>query len=290
MNVTVLLLVLSSALVNAYWNFILKKSINKGADKILLYWLSNVTGVIIYFVLFIFLIINYKISYEGFVLAILCGLFFSIYIFSLSKSYELSDLSHAYPLSKTTPLFTLLIGIFYLNENITATAFVGIALVIFGVYAIHLKSFRFKDFLNPILKSKGSIFALLTAIISAMYGLIFKISTTKINPFIFVYMSYFFMLIFYTPFLFLKSKSIISQIKKYRKEIIKIGVLDMLGAYLLIAALALSQLSYVFALRQIGVLFNVIGGTYFFKEKHGKARLIASLIMIFGIFLIIINT
>jgi drug/metabolite transporter (DMT)-like permease len=290
MNIAVLLLVLSSALSNAYWNFTLKSSINKGADKILLYWLSSVAGIIFYFILFIFLVRNYKISQEGVILAALCGLFFALYTFSLSKSYELSDLSHAYPLSKTTPLFTLLIGIFYLNENITATAFAGIALVIFGVYAIHLKSFRLKGFLKPMLKRKGSIFALLTAIISAIYGLIYKISTTAINPFIFVYMSYFFLLIFYMPFLFLKSKSIISQIKKYRKDLIKIGVLDMLGAYLLIAALALSQLSYVFALRQIGVLFNVVGGIYFFKEKHGKTRLIASVIMIIGIFLISINT
>lgn len=291
MNTVVLALVSFSALINAYWNFVLKKSINKGADKILLYWLSSFSGVMIYSIIFLLLIIKYDVTYQGIFLAALCGIFFALYTFSLSKSYELSDLSHAYPLTKITPLFTLFIGYFYLRETITISALIGIFLVVFGVYCMHLRDFTIKNFLRPIIsiKSKGSLFALATAIISAIYGLIYKASAGLMNPFIFIYASYAFLTIFYAPFLIFKSHNILSEINKFRKEIIQIGLLDIFGASLLLIALSLSQLSYVFSLRQMSILFTVFGGVYFLKEKYEKTRILATILIIFGIFLITVN-
>lgn len=291
MNYLVLILILVSSITSSYWNFKLKQAINKGADKILIYWMSYISGVLIYSLLFIFLIKNFSISYQGIFLAILNGASFAIYALLLSESYELSDLSKAFPLSKITPLFTLFIGIVILKETVAITALIGIFLIILGVYCIHLEDFGLRNILKPViaLNNKGSLFALGTAGISAIYGLLFKLSIGKINQFVFIYLSYLLAIIFYIPFLYLKKKNIISEFKVYKKELILIGIFDMLGAILILWALSLSKLSYVFALRQISILFTVAAGVYLFKEQYGRTRIISSLIILVGIILVSVN-
>ena len=291
MSYLVIVLIVISSFTSSYWNFRLKESIKKGADNVLLYWLSYISGVIIYAIFFLYLINQSKISYQGLMLSVLCGLTFAVYAFSVGKSYELSDLSHAFPLSKITPLFTLLIGVFVLKETVTLTALGGIILIILGVYGIHLQNFSLKNALQPIisLKHKGSIFALATALISAVYGLIFKLSIGKIDQFVFIYLAYLFSTIFYLPFLFYKKKGILAEFKKYKMQIIQIGILDMFGAILVLWAVSLSNLSYVFALRQMSILFTVFAGIYIFNEPYGKTRLISSLVIILGIIILSAN-
>jgi len=45
-------------------------------------------------------------------------------------------------------------------------------------------------------------------------------------------------------------------------------------------------LSYVFALRQMSILFSVFVGIYELKEGYGKTRIAASIIIVIGIILI----
>lgn len=288
MEFLVILLIFASAIMHTYWNYALKKTINKGADEVSLYWLSIITGTLLYSVAFIFLINHYNISGKGIFFAALFGFFTALYIFVLSKAYKSDELSKIYPLTKTTPLFTLLIGVFYLKEKISLIGLIGIILIIFGVYFINLKDFKFKNLIQPLhsLKYKGPLLALLAAIISAVYGLFSKLGVTEINPLIFIYFGYIFLIIFYIPLLYFKKQTILSQIKKFKISIIKIGIFDLVAYLLVIIALTLSKLSYVFALRQMSILLSVFSGIYLLKEKYGKTKIIASIIIIMGIILL----
>lgn len=290
MNSVVILLVLCSAVIHTYWNFVLKRAINSGADNILLYWLSEVFGVLMYSVAFIFLFRAHGISSNGVVLAAFCGLFLAGYVFFLSKSYQHADFSKVYPLAKITPLFTMFIGLLYLGESIKLAGLVGIVLIVLGVYTIHLNDLR--NFFEPIksLRHKGSIFALLTAIVSAGYGLFSKLGVKNENPFVFVYVAFAFTVLFYAPLLLFKTANIRSQVRQYKKEIIKIGICDMFGYSLVLIALSLSQLSYVFALRQMSIIFSVLLGIFVFNEGYGRTRIIASFILCAGIVMISIST
>lgn len=288
MNPSALLLILIAAVIHSYWNFVLKKSIKQGGDYLLIYWLANIAGGIIYLPVFIILLNFFELSVNALLPAFLCGVFFAVYYFFLSKSYYHGDLSYVYPLAKTTPLFTLIIGFFYLKEKISIPAFFGILLIVFGAYLIHLKNFKPGNLLRPIasLKNKVSVFAIITAISSSFYGLFSKLGAEIINPFIFIYIAFIFSVILYTPFLLLKHKNIKEQFKKYKKTIIKIGIMDI-GAYsLIVFTLSFTNLSYVFALRQISVVFSVLIGYKMLKEKNIHIRLIAALIIFIGIFLI----
>ena len=290
MNVVVLLLVLCSAIIHVYWNFVLKKAINKGADNVLLYWLSGVAGVLMYSVIFFFLFRTYSISKEGIILAALCGLFLAAYVFFLSASYKHADLSKVYPLAKITPVFTLFIGVFLLDETVHVMGIMGIVFVVFGIYVLHLRELR--DVFAPFLamRHKGSFFALMAATVSAGYGLFSKLGVSAANPFVFVYLAFMFAALFYTPLVLLKSSGIYSQLKQYKKEIVQIGFLDMFGYSLILLALSLGQLSYVFALRQISIVLSVVLGVYVFNESCGRMRLAASGIIFVGVLLISFDT
>ncbi len=291
MNTLAVFLILISSIIHTYWNYVLKKSINKGADPVLLHWLSGIMSVILYSLVFLFFVSSYTVTSHGVFLSALCGLFIAVYVFFLSKSYAYGDLSQVYPLAKTTPFFTLLIGLFYLTETVSFIALTGIILILLGAYLIHLKNFGFKSISKPIisLKQKASIFALITAMISAFYGLFSKLGVVEINPFIFVYLTYVFSAIFYTPLLRFRTKGIIPQFKKFKKSILRIGLSDLFAYSLVVFALSLGKLSYVFALRQMSILFSVFVGIYELKEGYGKTRIVASIIIVAGIMLISIS-
>lgn len=289
-----IILVSISAIGHAYWNYKLKKTIDKTENKLLIYWLSTLIGLLLFFPIFIFYLIKNPISYSSLIYLIVFGFFLALYMLFLTKTYSYHDLSLAYPLTKIIPFFTLLLGIFILKEQVSMNAFLGIFLILLGAYSIHLKNFSFKNFINPIisLKSKGSMFALLTAIISAFYGLVSKISLEVLNPVVFVYLGFFLSFLFYSLIFFFNKellKNIKTEFKEYKKSIITIGLLDIFGYFLVLIALIGNKLSYIFALRQMSIIFAVLLGSKVLKEKYGNTRFISSIIILIGIILIIIS-
>jgi uncharacterized membrane protein len=288
MNSLAVFLIIVSAFMHTYWNYVLKRSINKGADPVLLLWLSDIFAILIYLPAFIFFAAASALTSFGILLAAISGLFMAVYVYFLSESYKFGDLSEVYPISKTTPLFTLLIGILILSEAVSIAAVAGIFLILGGGYLLHMKSLRFEDLMKPIssMRDKASLFALITAVISAFYGLSSKLGVAEMNPFAFVYLAYVFLVLFYSPLPASRRAGIMKQIKRFRGSIVRIGVSDMLGYSLIVFALLLSKLSYVFALRQMSILLCVIVGVYELREGYGRIRIAASVIIIAGIVLI----
>jgi uncharacterized membrane protein len=290
-----IILVCISALGHAYWNYLFKKIVNKSKNKLVIFWLCTFVGCILFLPLFIFYFERDLLSFNILIYPALFGFFLACYMLLLTKSYSYHDLSLAYPLSKITPCFTLLFGLFILKEKVSMLAFIGILCIIFGAYAVHLKNFSFKNFVKPLisLKSKGSMFALFTAVASAFYGLISKMALNTINPISFVYLGYLFSIVFYSSiFLFNKQffKDIKDQFKKYKKWIIRIGILDIFGYFLILIVLMRNKLSYIFALRQMSIIFVVFFGSKMLNEKNRTTRLISSIIIIIGILLISVSS
>lgn len=293
MESSAIILISVSALGHAYWNYVFKKTVDKSEHKLLVYWLCTLISCILFLPVFIFYLVKNPIHYNALIYPATFGFFLALYMLFLTKSYFYHDLSLAYPLSKMIPLFTLLLGLFVLNEYVSTTAFIGIFCMIFGAYSVHLKNF--KNFLKPIisLKSKGSIFALLTAVVSAFYGLVSKISLEIMNPFILIYLGFLFALIFYSSiFLFDKEllKNVRNQLRKYKKSVITVGFLDIFGYSLVLIALVGNKLSYVFALRQMSIIFAVFLGSRILNEKYGKTRLISAILIFTGVVLISMST
>jgi uncharacterized membrane protein len=290
MDVLNIALVLMSAILHTYWNFELKKTIEKGAGSMLLYWMSSFVAMIFYLP-FVILLVAYQditINFSDLLYPAICGFFMALYMLFLSKAYKEGDMSKVYPLTRTTPLFTLVIGIFYLGEPVTIAGISGVLLILAGMYFLHLKKLDFQHILRPVnslFKNNASRFAILTAFMTSLYGLMSKLGGQELNPFVFTYIAFSMAVFFYSPVLLFQNSSILSHFK-YRVSMLKIGVLDLLGYSLIVFALGSGNLSYIFALRQVNILFSTLVGVYVLKEKYGKIRGIASGILFIGVVLV----
>ena len=130
---------------------------------------------------------------------------------------------------------------------------------------------------------------MLAAFTATFYSLSTKLGSALVNPFVFVYFSYIFMVICWLPVLFFKKSSILLQIEKFSLPIMRVGTLDFISYTLVTAAFALGTLSEIVALRQMGVLFSSFAGIYFLKEKYGRFRIPASIMIFIGLALVVLS-
>ena len=77
--------------------------------------------------------------------------------------------------------------------------------------------------------------------------------------------------------------------KSNRRNLLVMGIFTFFGSLLVLYALEISKVSYLGAVRNVSIVFGVLLGSFFLREGYGKIRLIASLLIFGGIFLISIS-
>ena len=69
-------------------------------------------------------------------------------------------------------------------------------------------------------------------------------------------------------------------------RIILSGVISITGYSLILIAFTIERVSYIVSLRQLSVVFAVLMGSFWLKEKHKGIRLAGAIIIFAGCFLI----
>lgn len=287
MNVIAFILVVFSACLHAYWNFLLKKS----EDTRVFIWLFLVISILIFFPIFAYEITQTDIPAIGWCYILITGLVHALYLVSLSSAYEKGDLSFVYPLARSAPIIFVLIGaMIFLGEVPSKAGIAGIALMILGGYTLHLNSPN--SLFKPLkaLNSKPSQLALLTALFISFYSIIDKVGIEYVQVFVYIYLMFVFMFVFLSPYILLtrNKNKIKAEWSSNKKNIIIVGFLCFFTFFLILIAMTLAKLSYIVALRQLSIIFSVAFGALMLKEEHGDIRLTASLLIFAGSFLIAI--
>ena len=129
MTTAALLLVLASALCHSGWNFLLKRSDHKVS------FLASAAGVgaLLFLVPAIAVTIHQGIGWLGLTMCLCTAALHGVYGLSLSRGYNIGDLSIVYPISRGSALaFIPVLAVVLLDESISALAWVGIAFVLAG--------------------------------------------------------------------------------------------------------------------------------------------------------------
>jgi drug/metabolite transporter (DMT)-like permease len=170
-------------------------------------------------------------------------------------------------------------------------AIAGIIIVMVGTYIINQKSLDisklFKSFSQ--INKKAMVAAGLTALFSACYSIVDKKGVLEVHPILFFYLFFAisgFMFLIYLLFLKERRKRYFEIIKKDKFKITLAAILEFSSYLLILYAFRISKVAYIVALRQISVVFGVLYGIWFLKEKYGRVRLTGSLVIFGGIFLI----
>ena len=286
MSTLVVLIIILSAFIHALWNFFAKQS----KDKLIFFWLAKIFQAVIYLPLIIVLLKQNEIPLYGWYAILASGTIHTCYWFFLAKAYSNEDLSLVYPIARSSPAFVLIFAIIFLNEKVSWPGIIGIGVVLLGVYIISINSFIINILLSSFqkLKNKGVAFALLTLLTVTLYSLIDKIGSKYVNPIVYVYLFDLISFIGISPIILFSSNrsKIKTEWSNNRSRILLTSIMVILSYSLAIFAMRRSPVSYVVSIREAGIVFGVLLGSLILKEKYGKIRLTASIIILAGILLI----
>ena len=286
MNLLFVLIIILSAFIHTLWNFFAKQS----KDKLVFFWIAKIFQTLIYLPLIIFLLTRGSIPTYGWYAILGSGFIHAFYWFFLAKAYSNEDLSMVYPISRSAPAFVLIFAVIFLKEKVSWAGIVDILIVLTGVYIISADSSNIKELLRSFrkFKDKGIIFALLTLLTVTFYSLIDKIGSQYVNPIIYVYLFDLISFAGLSPIILLSREraNIKIEWRNNHSRIILTSVMVILSYSLAIFVMRTSPVSYVVSIREVGIVFGVLLGSLILKEKYGKVRLIASIIILIGILLI----
>ena len=284
MSTVALGLVLLSALFHALRSLFTKES----GDKQIFLWLYSLFALLFFAPLFFYFLyrvgINKPIAYAW------CagsGFIHFLYWLFLTSAYKEGDLSHVYPIMRSSPALVLVNDILFLGEQDSFQGVSGILLVAAGVYIINLKQISGDELLAPVkslARDRSTQFAFLTLISVACYSVADKMAVEYIHPILFAFFHLFFGMCYYTPYIVF-TKTAVERKKEWHSgpgRIILSGVIGIVGYALILVAFTIERVSYIVSLRQISIVFAVLMGGHFLKEKHRGIRLTGALIIFVG--------
>lgn len=283
-----LALILISAILHATRDFLTKRSTDK---QIFIWWCSVFSLIVTIPAVIYLLIVEGMPNIKGIMIAMQMSLVHFCYWLFYTKAYDGGDLSHVYPIIRSSPAFILIFAVIFLQEKVTVLGVIGIICVSIGIYILNVKTLNLKQILDPvtsIFKDKHIQYAFLALFAVTIYSLVDKVAVSYINPVIYGFILTSFTCILFSIYLFkAKTKPLIKNTLTANKKVIIINSFIAAISYpLILTALTISNVSYVAGFRQISVVFAVLLGGYVLKEKYKTNRIIASIIIFIGAVLI----
>jgi uncharacterized membrane protein len=260
----------------------------ESGDKQIFLWLYSLFALLLFAPLFFYFL--YRVGINKPAAYAWCagsGFIHFLYWLFLTSAYKEGDLSHVYPIMRSSPALVLVIAILFLGEQVSFQGVSGILLVAAGVYIINMKRICAEELLAPIRSiahDRSTQFAFLTLISVAGYSVVDKMAVEYIHPILFAFFHLLCGMCYYTPYIVFTKNA--AKIKKEWHSgpgrIILSGVIGIVGYALILVAFTIERVSYIVSLRQISIVFAVLMGSHFLKEKHPGIRLTGALIIFVG--------
>lgn len=275
-------LVLSSALIHASWNYLLKKSgggsgLVTAACLVSLAIYAPVVAIAAW-------VQHYEFNPVHLPLMFMSGMIHTTYFLLLDRAYRSGgDLSIVYPLARATgPLLTIAVAMLFLGERPGPTALAGAALI--GASALLLTGNPFNWHRSEARQAVG--FALLTGLTIALYTIADKWSVASwlIPPLVFDWGCNLFRSIVLVPLTQHRNPGAIAEAWRLRRgTVVAIALLSPLSYIFVLTAMVFTPVSLVAPAREVSILFAALMGAHLLKEGDGTRRLVAAVGMALGI-------
>ncbi|GHO85986.1 DMT family transporter [Dictyobacter formicarum] len=284
-----LLLVLVAACLHASWNFLAKQA----GSSFGFTWLFNALAAIIYVpsLFYLFVVERTQLTWlQGIFFLGSAGLHLAYFLF-LQKGYGAGDLSLSYPLARGTgPLISALCAIAWLGERPSASALIGIALLIGGVICLIGNPWRL--FVSGERKQNVIGYALLTGVFIAAYTIWDKeaVSTFLISPLLLSEAGCILMATMLLPSV-RKNWSMVKETwRAHRMKVLGVAIFSPLAYLLVLFVLISHPVSQIAPLRESSVLIGTLLGTRLLAEKRGWSRLGSAALILAGITLLALDS
>lgn len=283
------------ALSFAFWNSIsvvIAKKILKTTDVFVFIAFGNLV-----FVPFMVLVLFFqgfpKID-QTFLINIFSAIFLGIFVqLSYIKAIKIAPISLVVPMAALTPVVATIFGFIYLGEVFTALKLVGIFLVVSGAYLLNIKDIK-KGLLEPIkalLRNRGVQLSLLGNFLVGITPIFEKkaiFHTSPNSPLMALLFEDLFFAIIFLPIALKNFNKAFSQFKINFWLFVLPVPFGLFASWAAFKAYSLTNLGYATAIFKISIIFGIIWGWLFFKEKDINERLLGAFVMLVGTILLVI--
>lgn len=273
-------LVVLSGLIHSIWNLFTKRSVNKVAFL----WYCQCMAIVIFLPVSFYEIVHSNIVFiplTGWLLIFASMVLHGLYVLLLAYTYTVSDLSQAYPIMRgISPLLVPIIGVLLLKEHLHWIGWTGITLIVSGIFLVN--GFKAGKLVTL---NKATLAAISVGVMIASYTIIDKLTLKYLPPVTLNEATNIGNLIALSWIAF-RSRALQTEWKINWRTIILGGILAPGGYILFLMALDIMPVSQLAPMREIGTVFGTVFGVFLLKEKQGKSRIIASILITLGIIIL----
>ena len=277
MSLTVFIAVILAAFLHAVWNAMVKKGDNKYV---------SLTAIVLGHVPISIIVIFFTpvISVQSIPYILISAVFLSGYEWCLLSAYRLEDYTKVYPIARgTAPIFIIIISLFLFSLNISKFELIGVLVISLGIIILGLQNIKtFKNY-SAIMYALGT--GLFISCYSITDGFGGRLSASPLN-----YTAWLMILnaVIFSFLLTIMNKSgVVKRVLREGKKIFFIGgTLSYMVYGTIVWAFTQSPVPLVAALRETSIIFGLLIGTFFLKEKFTFFKTTAVLTIFFGIILL----
>ncbi|HLW49048.1 MAG TPA: EamA family transporter [bacterium] len=280
MTVAALALVLAGAFIHALWNLLAKRA-QGGAPFVCLF---SLVAVAVYAPLAAAIVLWQRPHIGPIQLVFIAGtaVLHTGYFLALQQGYRLGDLSLVYPVARGTgPMLTTAAAIAFFGERPGPVALAGTALIGGGI--ILLTSGR--DAWRRPHARQAAAYAVLTGMFIAGYSLWDKraVTTFAVPPVVLDWGDNLGRAALLAPAALTRREEVREIWRRYRREVLLVGVLSPMPYILVLTALVFTPVSYVAPAREISILAGAVMGTRLLAEGDARRRIAAAGAMVVGL-------
>lgn len=202
-----------------------------------------------------------------------------------------SDLSLTVPMVSFTPVFLLITSPLMLGEFPNLLGLLGVLFVVGGSYLLQIQKARI-DPLGPfkaLFREKGPRLMLLNAAIWSITANVDKHGIQHSSPFFWVVVTHTAITIGLLPIMLIRSSHRVHELRTQFGALFPIGLVTSIALICQMAALTMTLVVHVIAIKRISTVLSVIWGAALFKEEGFGHRIGGVLIMLLGVFLITLS-
>ena len=277
MDINIFAAVMLAAVLHPAWNGMVKKH----KDKVI-----SVSAIVFGHVPMAILVMLFLPSptLESIPYIILSAIIHQGYQYYLISAYKIGDLTRVYPIARGTgPIVATLISITFLGLLISKFQILSIFLICFGIIILGLFS------KNSLKNNKTVVYSLATGLFIGLYSLIDGYGARiSLSPLSFLGWSFILNAMIF-PFV-LKSmnySNVFSRVIKEAKLIFWAGgTISYIVYGIIVWCFTKAPIPLVGALRETSIIFALLIGTFFLKEKFTFLKITAVLTIFFGVILL----
>jgi drug/metabolite transporter (DMT)-like permease len=268
------LLALSSAVLHAAWNLLLKRS----DERVLTAWGFYLFGGLLFWPVLAFIDLP---GTSTFVFLGASSCVHVAYILALARAYQHGDFSFAYPLARGGGALVAAIGgVAFLSDHLSALAWLAIAIVVGGLATL----------VRPGVNRTALLFAGLTAVTIGTYTTLDAAGARRSSGF-----GYGIALVIVSGVVMTlggvalgRGPAFLRVMRRDWRRFVLGGAASTLAYSLVLAAARLAPVGYVAALRESSVILGAGAGWLLLHERLGRGRLISAGIVTAGLVLLVV--